>query len=142
MICAVPGTTGSWLQNPRTGPPSGHGNAGKISIEKIHFYGGKCSGDSSQNSSDIAVPILRTSAGGELGITAGIDLGGGDGGWGDYSDLRDLEVSGLPNAVGIKLQVNVSVLYNCWTEQTRDGILNANEGPGASCLMAFGVRFP
>ena len=81
---------------------------------------------------------LRTSAGGELGITAGIDLGGGDGGWGDYSDLRDLEVSGLPNAVGIKLQVNVSVLYNCWTEQTKDGILNANEGPGASCLMAFG----
>ena len=95
-----------------------------------------------KDSSDIVVLILRTSAGGELGITAGIDLGGGDGGWGDYSDLRDLEVSGLPNAVGIKLQVNVSVLYNCWTEQTKDGILNANEGPGASCLMAFGVRFP
>ena len=48
-----------------------------------------------------------------------------------------MEVSGLPNAVGIKLQVNVSVLYNCWTEQTKDGILNANEGPGASSLLAF-----
>ena len=43
MLCAVPGTKGSWLQNPRTGPPGGHGNAGKISIEKIHFYGGKFS---------------------------------------------------------------------------------------------------
>jgi hypothetical protein len=92
MICPVPGTKGSWLKNYTTGPPSGHGNAGKISIERIRFGGG-----------------------GEPGITAAIDLEGGDGGWGDYSDLRDIQLSGFPNAIGIKLQVNVSVMYNVST---------------------------
>lgn len=105
MLCPVPGTKGSWLKNT--------GNAGKISIERIRFYGNN-----------------------ELGIMCGIELGSPPGQeWGDYSDLRDLEVSNLPNAVGIKLQVNVSVLYNVWTEQTHDGILNM---PGGCCLMAFG----
>jgi hypothetical protein len=82
MLCPTPGTKGSWLKNT--------GNAGKITIERIRFYG--CS---------------------EPGITAGIDLGSKPGQeWGDYSDLRDIEVSNLPNAIGIKLQVNVSVLYH------------------------------
>jgi hypothetical protein len=141
MLCPTPGTKGSWLKNTT-------GQASKITIERIRFYG--C---------------------GELGITAGIDLGSPPGiEWGDYSDLRDIEVSNLPNAIGIKLQVNVSVMYNVrasriqqailaliqpqtkkhectcivltrtrteqvWTEQTHDGILNED---GGCCLMAFG----
>jgi len=105
MLCPVPGTKGSWLTNT--------GNAGKITIERIRFYGGS-----------------------EPGITVGLDLGSPPGQeWGDYSDLRDLEISNLPNAIGIKLQVNVSVLYNVWTEQTHDGIWNED---GGCCLMAFG----
>lgn len=115
MLCPVPGTTGSWLKNYTTGPPSGRGNAGKISIERMRLGGG-----------------------GEKGITVGIDLEGGDGGWGDYSDLRDIQLSGLPNATGIRLQTNVSVMYNVWTEQTHHGILNIDESPGSSCLFAFG----
>eukprot|EP01050_Picozoa_sp_SAG11_P008098 SAG11_NODE_697_length_7684_cov_8.250231_4_plen_450_part_00 len=127
MFNPVPGTTGSWFMNPRTGPPNGHGNAGKISIERMRLDG--------------CCPGTNPNPDGSMGlksISAGIDLGGGDGGWGDYSDLRDIEVSNLPNATAVKLQVNVSVLYNVWTESTRNGIINADEGPGASCLMAFG----
>jgi hypothetical protein len=34
------------------------------------------------------------------------------------SYMQNLEVSNFPNAVGIKLAVNVSVMYNVWTEGT------------------------
>ena len=124
MLCCMPGTKGSWLKNYTTGPPNGHGNAGKISIERMRL-----SSDANPNP-DGSV--------GNPDITAGIDLGGGDGGWGDYSDLRDIEVSNFPNAIGIKLGVNVSVMYNVWTENTHDGIINTSGGPGGSCLFAFG----
>ena len=72
------------------------------------------------------------------GITAGIDLGTPPGQeWGTYSYLQNLEISHLPNAIGVKLQVNVSVMINVWTEQTHDGILNHN---GGCNLMALWLR--
>ena len=90
MLVPVPGTKGSWLKNV--------GNAAKITLERIRFYGHN-----------------------EPGITAGIDFGSLQNGgceWGTYCDMRDLEISHLPNAIGLKLQANVGVLYNVWTEQT------------------------
>ena len=104
MLCPVPGTKGSWLKN--------KGNAGKISISDMRLDG-----------------VTPTAASGEPGITAGIDLGTPPGQeWGTYSYLQNLEISHLPNAIGVKLQVNVSVMINVWTEQTHDGILNHNGG--------------
>ena len=82
--------------------------------------------------------VTPTAASGEPGITAGIDLGTPPGQeWGTYSYLQNLEISHLPNAIGVKLQVNVSVMINVWTEQTHDGILNHN---GGCNLMAFGKQ--
>ena len=110
MLSPVPGTKGSWLKN--------KGNAGKISISDMRLDG-----------------VTPTAASGETGITAGIDLGTPPGQeWGTYSYLQNLEISHLPNAIGVKLQVNVSVMINVWTEQTHDGILNHN---GGCNLMAF-----
>lgn len=114
MLCPMPGTKGSWIKNT--------GNAGKISIMDIRFDGNN-----------------------EPLITAALDLGttgGGNAEWGTYSYMQNIEVSSFPNAIGIKLAVNVSVLYNCWTEGTHDGIWNDD---GGCCLMAFGcgvMAFP
>eukprot|EP01052_Picozoa_sp_SAG31_P023462 SAG31_NODE_1936_length_6871_cov_3.385854_2_plen_139_part_00 len=91
MLCPMPGTKGSWLKNA--------GNAGKISIMDIRFDGGQHSPASA-------------------GITAAIDLGttgGGNAEWGTYSYMTNVYVSNFVNGVGIKLAVNVSVLFNVWT---------------------------
>eukprot|EP01051_Picozoa_sp_SAG22_P001377 SAG22_NODE_53_length_24242_cov_158.884231_17_plen_236_part_00 len=114
MFCPVKGTKGKWLTN-RAKTPTSSGNAGKISITDIRFDGNGCPG-----------------------ITAAIALGtvgGGNAEWGTYSYMQNIEVSNFPNAVGVRLGVNVSVMYNVWTEGTHDGIWNDD---GGCCLMAFG----
>jgi hypothetical protein len=88
----------------------------------------------------ITVQDMEIDGGGEVGVTAGIQLGlftGQPGGspWGTYAYLTNVKSRNIPTGCGIRLKVNVCTMYNVWTMSTHDGILNLD---GGIALFAFG----